>query len=26
MLSYSQFTYEELISGEALKIVKQYHV
>lgn len=26
MLSYSQFTYEELINGEALKIVKQYHV
>lgn len=26
MLSYSQFTYDELINGTALDIVKQYHV
>lgn len=26
MLSYSQFTYEELIDGSFLKIVKRYHV
>lgn len=26
MLSYSQFTYEELIDGSFLKIVKKYHV
>lgn len=26
MLSYSQFTYEELINGTAARIVKQYHV
>lgn len=26
MLSYSQFTYEELVNGTAARIVKQYHV
>jgi hypothetical protein len=26
MLSYSQFTYDELIDGTALKLVKKYHV
>lgn len=26
MLSYSQFTYEELMDGTALRLVKQYHV
>jgi hypothetical protein len=26
MLSYSQFTYEELVDGSFLKIVKKYHV
>jgi hypothetical protein len=26
MLSYSQFTYEELINGTALEIIKRYHV
>lgn len=26
MLSYSQFTYEELMNGTALKIISQYHV
>jgi len=26
MLSYSQFTYDELINGTAAKIIKQYHV
>lgn len=26
MLSYSQFTYEELISGRAIELVKHYHV
>jgi hypothetical protein len=26
MLSYSQFTYDELIDGTALTIIKNYHV
>jgi hypothetical protein len=26
MLSYSQFTYDELIDGTAVQILKKYHV
>jgi hypothetical protein len=26
ILSYSQFTYEELINGTAVEIIKKYHV